>query len=334
MLITCTCPNDVNSTRAVFSNNNNFLALFNEDLKVPPYSKICVHSAYISYAPEITITTGLNNTVDFEVVDAAGNAYTDQAILTAGSYTPQQLAKEVQYQMNLLFDANTDEFNVEVDWDVISGTFQFHIFVHQPSAGAVSADRQFLLLWSQTVTSFNLGRIMGFVGGAEPAIPSGAYTYGTFIVFNDTIPEMMTTIEGDYSINYNTNANSTPVAYISIENINSKSWNNYSQQALKFLEVLRYTYPQNLNNAFILPYEKSWIYLMNDSEILLNSLEVTIRNLDGSLMPNLDTSKQVIIVFETVPDIDYAIKMEQLKSITSQNRQLKEMEDMMALLQD
>jgi len=332
MLITATCPVDAGSTRAVYTNNNNFLALFNEELKVPPYSKICVHSAYISYAPLIQIVENLNDEIPFGFTISTG-AFTDVAILTPGSYTPQQLALQVQLQLNAQIDPATAELSVVVDWDVVSGTYQFHIYFQQPSAGAVSAVRSFSLRWGLNQAALNLGRIMGFIGGVNPtSFPATNYYYTSDVVFNDTIPEMMMTIEGDYSVNYTTNANSTPVAYISIENINSKSWNNYSPQALKFLEVLRYTYPQNLNNAFILPYEKSWVHLDNDNEILLNSLEITLRNLDGSLMPNLDTSKQVIIIFECIQDLDRYKEIEAIKSIRQQNKQLEEMESIFDLI--
>jgi hypothetical protein len=331
MLITCTCPNDINTTRAVFSKNNNFLAVFSENFKLPPYSKICVHSAYISFAPLIQITTGLNDEVHFGFTVSTGS-FTDTATISQGLYTPQQLALEVQRAINAEIDPATAEISVNVDWDVISGSYQFHIYFQQPSGGAVSLQRAFSLIWANNQQSLNLGRIMGFVGGANTPISGSSYTYGSTVVFNDTIPEMMMTIEGDYSVNYNTNANTTPVAYISIENINSKSWNNYSQQALKFLEVMRYSYAQNLNNTFILPYEKSWISLDNDNEIRLNELEITIRNIDGSLIQNLDTSKQTIVIFEIQEDLQRKFMIERIQSIQEARKQHQLNNDMMEYL--
>ena len=332
MLITATCPNDVGETRALFNQNNNFLALFNEDLKVQPYSKVCVHSAYISFAPVITIEAGVNDEFSFCFETPSIPQVCSEVNLSTGQYTPQQLADALGVLINNDLDGNYDELTVHVDWDVISGTFQFHILFQQPSAGATTGIRAFSIRWGLNPVTLNLGRIMGFASNVSSVYPSTTFNRSVNMLINDTIPEVAMTIEGDYSLTYTTAKNATPVCYISIENINSKSWNNYSAQALKFLEVIRHTYPQNLNNAFILPYEKSWVHLDNDSEILLNSLEITLRNLDGTLMQDLDASKQVIIVFEVVPDLQRQREIEQIKSIQAQRAELEESMKFMSLL--
>jgi len=324
MLITCTCPNEVGQTLAHYPNNNNFLAVFSEDFRILPYSKICVHSAYVSYAPLITIVEDLNDEFAFTVFTPSINdSFTCN--VPASQYTPQQLADALTFAINTALTGGNippdiDEVSVQIDWDVITGSYEFIWLFQQPSAGATSGERRITISWGLNATTQNLGRIMGFVSGNNTLFPNTQYNRISNLVMNDQIPEMALVIEGDYSMTYTTNANATPVCYISIENINSKSWNNYSHQALKFLEVLRFTYPQNLNNSFILPYEKSWIQLDNDNEMLFNSLEITLRNLDGTLFQNVDTSKQAIIIFEIVQDLERQKQIMEIKAIQAQQK--------------
>jgi len=283
MIVSVVSP--INSSY-LYPDNNRFTAIFNDPLVLPSKAKIRIHSAYLSVSPKIKIETNVNDRVDFVIDINTLPSSTIQLTIVANTYTPQELANAIT---SAWLDATPSPIvtpyavmSFKCEFDNISGCFSFVFIYNNPSTPTPDL---FDILYTPTlnVRASRLSYIMGFNDRPRR------------LGFNSITNGQEATMVADNSVSYYDLK--SPIALINVENLNIKNNNNYNSVKMRFVEHLRNTNPQCLNNVSIVQYDKLYSCLDNDEEIIINSMDISIRNVDGSLM-DLDIAKATSILFE------------------------------------
>lgn len=274
MLIVASSNND--------NTNNNYTCIYNDGLTLPRRSKIRVHSCVLSTLPTIVITSA-NNTISFRVEEST-NVYAIVLTLPSKTYTPQQLASEITllYYAQSTSSAPYSSLQMECRFDNLTGCFSFYFYlVSQP----VSPILHFQIKYHPTnlATSRELSKIMGF-GGLDQERGLNAFNTTQNITFT-----------ADNSVSFTDFSN---ILLLNVDNINIKNENNKTKVSLNYVDVIQTNKALCQNNTYINQFDKSYTCLKNDDPIELSSLNISIRNLDGSLCSFLDTTKSVSIILE------------------------------------